>query len=150
MRQSRCAQIETQLALGGVGVGAIGGESTETTIFLGVALVATSVGIFARNRASICLLGTANAVVGGRGVRRYEQRFAGPYSRTHDVISTLGASVSEADRPAGFSIHRCLPARATASPISACRKGGVATLTTCSVVPPAPSLTSIVKLSLPW
>ena len=40
------------------------------------------------------------------------------------------AAVSSALRPAGFSIHRWRPERATASPISRCTKLGPQTLTT--------------------
>ena len=36
---------------------------------------------------------------------------------------------SSAVSPTGFSIHRCLPASATATPISRCRKLGAVTLT---------------------
>lgn len=43
---------------GGVGAGVLGGENTETTIFLGVALVATSVGITSAVLIELGLVGT--------------------------------------------------------------------------------------------
>jgi hypothetical protein len=54
-----------------------------------------------------------------------------PTIPTTPLASTASrtASASARARPTGFSIHRCFPASATATPISRCKKLGAVTLT---------------------